>query len=63
MRFVFCAAVICYVLQDWSGIDMTRVEEFIKNSLVRIRLEHKEVELPLTFCCRAMKVGLHKDLA
>ncbi|CAB3384577.1 Hypothetical predicted protein [Cloeon dipterum] len=33
MRFIFCAAVICYTLKDWSGMDMPLVEDFIKSSL------------------------------
>ena len=34
MRFVYCAAVICYILQDWSMIDMNKSVDFIRNSLV-----------------------------
>ncbi|XP_059487036.1 geranylgeranyl transferase type-1 subunit beta [Neocloeon triangulifer] len=33
MRFIFCAAVICYILKDWSGMDTTLVEDFIKSSI------------------------------
>ncbi|XP_044760985.1 geranylgeranyl transferase type-1 subunit beta [Coccinella septempunctata] len=31
MRFVFCAASICYILNDWSGIDMKKMIEYIHN--------------------------------
>ncbi|ELU05408.1 hypothetical protein CAPTEDRAFT_124709 [Capitella teleta] len=33
MRFVYCAACISYVLDDWSGIDRPKVIRYIKNSL------------------------------
>ncbi|KAI8812508.1 geranylgeranyl transferase type-1 subunit beta-like protein [Cladochytrium replicatum] len=33
MRFVFCACVISYILNDWSGVDIPRVQKFIRASL------------------------------
>ncbi|GIX91271.1 geranylgeranyl transferase type-1 subunit beta [Caerostris extrusa] len=33
MRFVYCAACVCYILQDWSTIDVEKIVEYIKNSL------------------------------
>ena len=30
MRFVFCAFAICFLLKDWSSIDLTKSLEFIK---------------------------------
>lgn len=33
MRFVYCAACICYMLQDWSGMDKDKTVAFILNSL------------------------------
>nr|CAH7742850.1 unnamed protein product [Callosobruchus chinensis] len=33
MRFVFCAASICYILNDWSGIDVELMVDFILNSI------------------------------
>ncbi|XP_050401015.1 geranylgeranyl transferase type-1 subunit beta [Patella vulgata] len=33
MRFVFCACCICYIINDWSGMDKDRVVDYIKNSL------------------------------
>nr|XP_022333798.1 geranylgeranyl transferase type-1 subunit beta-like isoform X1 [Crassostrea virginica] len=32
MRFVYCAACICYMLNDWSGIDQEKAVEFIQKS-------------------------------
>ncbi|KAF4524457.1 hypothetical protein B566_EDAN011880, partial [Ephemera danica] len=32
MRFVYCAACVCYMLQDWSGMDMDLTEKFILQS-------------------------------
>ncbi|KAJ8973252.1 hypothetical protein NQ317_019527 [Molorchus minor] len=29
MRFVFCAACICYILDDWSGMDVELMVQFI----------------------------------
>lgn len=34
MRFVYCAAVICYILQDWSGMDTEKTIEYIMRSMV-----------------------------
>ncbi|KAB0801565.1 hypothetical protein PPYR_03751 [Photinus pyralis] len=33
MRFLFMAASICYILNDWSAIDATKAIGFIKNSI------------------------------
>ncbi|CAG9773090.1 unnamed protein product [Ceutorhynchus assimilis] len=33
MRFVFCAASISYILNDWSGIDVDKMVEFILKSI------------------------------
>ncbi|CAG9865284.1 unnamed protein product [Phyllotreta striolata] len=33
MRFVYCAACICYILDDWSAINIERMIEFILNSI------------------------------
>lgn len=33
MRFVFCAAAISYILNDWSGIDVDRMVDFILKSV------------------------------
>lgn len=32
MRFVYCACCICYMLNDWSAIDMDKTVDFIKRS-------------------------------
>lgn len=34
MRFVFCAASVCYILNDWSAMDVDRAVQFIKSSQV-----------------------------
>lgn len=31
MRFLYCACCICYLLQDWSGIDIDRAVEYIRS--------------------------------
>ena len=36
MRFVYCAACISYILNDWGGVDIDKAVEFIQNSLVNI---------------------------
>ncbi|XP_061172532.1 geranylgeranyl transferase type-1 subunit beta-like [Saccostrea echinata] len=32
MRFVYCAACICYMLNDWSGMDVEKAVHFIQKS-------------------------------
>ena len=39
MRFVFCAACICYMLDDWSGMDVEKASYYIKQSLVSMKYE------------------------
>lgn len=34
MRFVYCAAAICTMLDDWTGVDKLAMAAYIKNSLV-----------------------------
>uniref|UniRef100_A0A5B6ZUH3 Putative geranylgeranyl transferase type-1 subunit beta n=1 Tax=Davidia involucrata TaxID=16924 RepID=A0A5B6ZUH3_DAVIN len=31
LRFVFCAAAICFMLENWSGMDMEKAKEYILN--------------------------------
>lgn len=33
MRFVYCACTICYILDDWSGMDVEKTVHFIKSSI------------------------------
>ncbi|XP_075238392.1 geranylgeranyl transferase type-1 subunit beta [Lycorma delicatula] len=33
MRFVYCATCICYMIQDWSGMDKDKTVDFILNSM------------------------------
>lgn len=34
MRFIYCACCISYILNDWSGVDIPRVIQYIKKSMV-----------------------------
>lgn len=34
IRFIYCAASICYMLDDWSGMDTRKAIDYIKGSLV-----------------------------
>jgi len=33
MRFVYCACTICYILDDWSGMDVNKTVDFIVRSI------------------------------
>ncbi|XP_078531649.1 geranylgeranyl transferase type-1 subunit beta [Lissotriton helveticus] len=33
MRFVYCASCICYMLNNWSGMDMKKAISYIRNSM------------------------------
>jgi len=33
MRFLYCAASICYMLDDWSGMDVDRAVEYVVRSI------------------------------
>ncbi|XP_069481619.1 geranylgeranyl transferase type-1 subunit beta isoform X2 [Ambystoma mexicanum] len=33
MRFVYCASCICYMLDDWSGMDMKKSISYIRSSM------------------------------
>lgn len=37
MRYVFCAAAICYMLNDWGKVDKKLMADFIKKSIVSAR--------------------------
>lgn len=37
IRFIYCAASICYMLDDWSGMDIQKAIEYIRGSLVSQR--------------------------
>lgn len=37
MRFVYCAACICYMLDDWSGMDCIKAIDYIRRSMVSLR--------------------------
>ena len=34
LRFVFCAAAICSMLENWSGMDKEKVKKYILNCQV-----------------------------
>ncbi|KAG2466561.1 CC112 protein, partial [Polypterus senegalus] len=34
MRFVYCAACICYMLSDWSGMDVKKAIDYIRRSML-----------------------------
>lgn len=36
MRFVYCTACICYILRDWSAMDVEKAVHFIKSSKVSL---------------------------
>lgn len=36
MRFLYCAASICYILNDWSGMNTEKAAEFILKSIVSL---------------------------
>lgn len=36
MRFVYCAAAICVMLDDWGTVDKVAMANYIKNSLVSV---------------------------
>ena len=40
MRFVFCASCICYMLDDWTGMNTQKATEYIKQSLVGLLLPY-----------------------
>lgn len=36
MRFIFCAACISYVLNDWTGMDIELTVDYIRRSFVSL---------------------------
>ena len=34
MRFVYSASCVCHILDDWSGINVDKAVQYIKNSQV-----------------------------
>lgn len=40
VRFVYCACSICYILQDWSAINIETATNYIINSIVKARLRN-----------------------
>ncbi|XP_018576934.1 geranylgeranyl transferase type-1 subunit beta [Anoplophora glabripennis] len=67
MRFVFCAACICYILDDWSAIDVELMVNFILKSISYDGGIGQGPELEShcgsTFCaiaCLALSKNLHR---
>jgi hypothetical protein len=52
MRFVYCAACICYILNDWSGMDVERTMSYIVRSMVRKHFDINSFFLDLRFSWR-----------
>ena len=50
MRFVFCASCVCYILNDWSGMDVKKAVGFIKRSHVEPLYNLVLPDLVLRFC-------------
>lgn len=40
VRAVYCAVVISYMLDDWSGIDSDKIVSFIRRCRVRLLILH-----------------------
>lgn len=38
VRFIFCAAAISYILNDWSGIDIENTVKYLKSLQVRFKI-------------------------
>ena len=36
LRITYCAATICYILDDWSTVNKQKMVQFIRNCQVRI---------------------------
>lgn len=49
MRFLFCAASVCYILNDWSGMNVEEAVNFILKSIVSNLLKHRNFETVLHF--------------
>lgn len=61
MRFLFIAASISYMLNDWSGMDIEKSVDFIKDSIVSFSLDilfNYELEYVISLTITA----LDKDL-
>jgi geranylgeranyl transferase type-1 subunit beta len=48
VRFVFCACVISYILDDWSGVDVDRAVDFIRQCQVSDHLSCNRIYARLT---------------
>lgn len=69
MRFVYCAASICTMLGDWSGMNVDKATEYILSSQVcfQTKLKKKKNSFnsfnqSINSQCSLMILELHKDL-
>ena len=46
MRFVYCASCICYMLNNWSGMDMKKAINYTESMSYAMSL-HRELDLNL----------------
>ena len=66
MRFVYCAACVCCILNDWSPMNVDKAAEFIKSSqvgavaIVPLYLVNSPLSPPIPL--RVMTMGLDKAL-
>uniref|UniRef100_A0A6Q2ZC20 Prenyltransferase alpha-alpha toroid domain-containing protein n=1 Tax=Esox lucius TaxID=8010 RepID=A0A6Q2ZC20_ESOLU len=44
MRFVYCAACICYMLDDWSGMDIKKAINYIRRSMLLDVFQYTDLE-------------------
>lgn len=43
MRFIYCAACICHMLDDWSGMDIKKAIDYIRKSMVSRDVKRERV--------------------
>lgn len=52
MRFVFCAAAISYILDDWNGMDKAKTAQFIIDSMVSALYNETVKKFHSVYCSR-----------
>lgn len=62
IRFIYCAASICYMLDDWSGMDIQKAIEYIRGSLVS-REDRVEFDAPMIQKKKAALWAVHCSAA
>lgn len=63
MRFVYCASCICYMLNNWSGMDMKKAISYIRRSMVSYVVTPGLVEFiaGIEGCSIMQASSLHQD--